>query len=233
MKKTILIAVAVCLFGLTGCGKDKDTVTGADGKKLSIEYPKEVSVAVGETSPVKVTVTRTKFDEDVTIEFAQLPDGVTVKEKETVIKKGSKESTFNLTATGSAKPGKGHAIKVSASGGGMKSGPHEVKVNITEKSAKADDKQKELQDWTKEQMTAINASIEKLQDKAKDAKDDAKVKLDKEIAELKVKRDELNTKLEGAAKTSAEAWDDFAKGVRKAASELRDATSKAVDRFKS
>ncbi|HWY85733.1 MAG TPA: hypothetical protein VNX28_03360 [Gemmataceae bacterium] len=53
------------------------------------------------------------------------------------------------------------------------------------------------------------------------------------IANIQKSQVGLHKQLEQASTTSAEAWDEFSRGVGKAAQDLQDATRRAWDKIKS
>jgi hypothetical protein len=57
--------------------------------------------------------------------------------------------------------------------------------------------------------------------------------MDAMIANIQKSQVGLHKQLEQASTTSAEAWDEFSRGVGKAAQDLQDATRRAWDKIKS
>src|SRR5947207_312734 len=107
--KKVLAPLVLAALVYTGCQPSTTTTTTKkDGKELTVTVPKEVKLDQGGSAPVKVTIARKNFDEDVTVKFDKLPDGVTV-EGDGKLAKGVKEREFTLNATSGAKVGKATA----------------------------------------------------------------------------------------------------------------------------
>lgn len=134
MKWISLLATAALVVVTTGCGKDKTTrVTGEGDKVLELTVPGTTSIKQGTEEKITVKIKREKFDDAVTVEVTNLPDGVKVKEGPMKIEKGATEATYFLVADAKAAVQKGHQAKVTVSGGGMKAGPKDFTVNVEEK----------------------------------------------------------------------------------------------------
>lgn len=199
---------------------------------LVLNVPKKVTIHPNDIAPVKISLTRKNFDGPVTIEFAQVPSGVTVTESDRVIPQGATEATFNLKAAANA-TGQGHAIKVSATGDNMKAGPVEFILDVTEKKAlNLEEKRKELEQSTRASLEEVNKHIANLEARAKDAKGPAKEEADAALVKLRQSRDDLEKRLQQAGATSEAAWDNFSNGVRSAALDLQTASKQAWDKVK-
>jgi hypothetical protein len=131
--KGISFLFAAALLCNVGCSGEKTKVEGEGGKKLTLTAPGNTSVNQGETEKITVKVAREKFDDAIDLDFDQIPEGVTLEEKDPKIEKGSSEAVFHLKADAKAPPKDGHKVKVAASGGGMKAGPLEFTLNVKEK----------------------------------------------------------------------------------------------------
>lgn len=128
----LLAAAGLCLGGL-GCNNHTE-VTGEGGKALKLTVPALVTtVQQGDKAQITIKVKKTKFDEDVKLDFSQLPEGVKLAEANPKIDKGSSEATFTLLADAKAKLEEGHKARVAASAAGMKAGPEEFTINVKEK----------------------------------------------------------------------------------------------------
>jgi hypothetical protein len=131
MRPLALVLGAGLLVCMLGCGKTNE-VTGEGGKKLKLTVPAvATTVKQGEEAKVTIKVTKEKFDDDVTLKFKDLPDGVKVVESDTKVPKGGKEATFTLKADSKAKIEDGQKVAVTAEGGGMKA-QEEFTVNVKE-----------------------------------------------------------------------------------------------------
>jgi len=114
-----LLSVALLSSGV-GCNKDKKTVEGKEGKKLTLTAPADTSVKQGDTAKIKVSITREKFNDPVKLEFKDLPAGVSIMENDITISKDASSAEFNLKATSDAKLIDAHKVTVTASGADMK-----------------------------------------------------------------------------------------------------------------
>jgi hypothetical protein len=101
MKWMSLVIAAGLFLGTIGCG-EKTTVTTKDGGKFSITAPTSKSLKPGESTEVTVNATRTNMDEDITVTFSNLPEGVTVDKKTQKIEKGKDKADFVLMAAADA-----------------------------------------------------------------------------------------------------------------------------------
>jgi len=129
MKRMSLALAAGLLIGLTGCG---DTGKGGAGdKKLKVTGPgTAVSVKPGATEQFTVSVARTNFDDDVTLDFKGLPDGVTVEDPHK-IDKGVKEKKFTLKADKDAKENDGgKEATITAKSGSITTDPAKFTVKV-------------------------------------------------------------------------------------------------------
>lgn len=230
MKKWTMV-LGCALLVVTGCKRESGTVTGPDGKKLTLTYPKQVDVAPGGTTKVVLTVARTNFDEPVTVEISGLPTGVSVADKDMTIAKGVTEGNFFLTATEAAKPGNGLAFKVTAKSAGMVNGPFDVKLTVEEKKVSAAQQRDDLRAAIKPQLDSANKAIIALEANAKTATGEAKAATEKQLVKIREMRDSLQKDMDRSQAVAADAWDDFSRGCHKAASDLSDATKKALDKL--
>ena len=89
----------------------KLTIAAKDSFTLSVPHL-STTVKQGETQAMVIGISRHKtFDQDVALNFGDMPTGVTFMPKAPVIKQGEKEAQVTLTATGDASLGN-FAIKV-------------------------------------------------------------------------------------------------------------------------
>jgi hypothetical protein len=230
--RIFFLTAVVAVLALVGCNKQSTTVKGKGGEILTLTAPKTVVVNAGETVLVKLAITREQFDDPVNIEFVQLPDGVTIVGTNMSIAKGEKEATFTLKAADDAK-GMGHAVKVSASAHGMKAGPEEFTLNIAEKKGSdLSQKRTELEKNIHVKVDDANKAITALEERAKKSQGTAKTETDAMVVNIQKARDGLEKQLVQARTTSAEAWDEFSRGIVKATQDLQDATTAAWNKVK-
>jgi peptidoglycan hydrolase CwlO-like protein len=81
-------------------------------------------------------------------------------------------------------------------------------------------------------LDKLDDQLRTWKDKAKNAKDDAKVAMQKQIDKLQDQRDKLGDKMKDFKADTKEAWEETKKGLSKAYDELKDAFEKAKDSFK-
>ncbi len=84
----------------------------------------------------------------------------------------------------------------------------------------------------KSKLDEWNSEIDKLQAKAKGAHDIARVSYDKQIEELKAKRDDLKLKMSNLHTRGEVAWEDLRDGIGTAWKNLGDSIEEAKSRFK-
>jgi hypothetical protein len=131
MRQLALVLGAGLLVGVLGCGKTNE-VTGEGGKKLKLTVPAmATTVKQGEEAKLTIKVTKEKFDDNVTLKFKDLPQGVKIVEPDTKIPKGGKEATITLKADSKAKVEEGQKVAVVAEAAGMKA-QEEFTVNVKE-----------------------------------------------------------------------------------------------------
>jgi hypothetical protein len=109
VSSTLILAAAA--FGICGCSSDES----ATGKKLSLVQLTSQTLRRGETNKIAIVVTRSGFDDEVVIEFVDLPAGVKVIE-EGRIPKGDNLRNFTLHADNDAALVANHHAKVKAKG---------------------------------------------------------------------------------------------------------------------
>ena len=104
--------------GVTG-PRQNQPAYGAAAKTLNLSVPRSsTTVHQGETKEVSIGIERgTNFEGDVTFEFAQGPEGVTIESAKPIIKHGETTAKVTLKATADASLGDftvkvtGHPIK--------------------------------------------------------------------------------------------------------------------------
>jgi len=126
VKKLLLALTLAGLIGATmiGCGPTSTTPPvkkddkEAPAAKLTVALDKKsVEIPAGSKADVKVTVTRDKFEDAVTVEFSELPKNVTVEGgAKQEFAKGTNDKTITLKAADDAEPVEAHKVKVTATG---------------------------------------------------------------------------------------------------------------------
>lgn len=94
---------------------------------------------------------------------------------------------------------------------------------MEEKNAYQKKLQAKLDEW--------QADIDKMMAKAKQASADSQIKYEKQIEELRARRDEMAEQLEKLQKSQSAAWLDMKAGAEKAWDDMNTAMRKAWDRF--
>jgi hypothetical protein len=111
------VAFAVIVWG--GC--KHAAVEGPSGKKLTLTKPADQTLKRGQTNQVKVMINRDNFRDPVTIDFENLPKGVSVQDKDKKIAAEDNSANFTLVADANADLVTNHEVRVTATGpDGMK-----------------------------------------------------------------------------------------------------------------
>jgi len=236
MKKVLAPLVLVAL-AVTGCNQTTTKSTTKDGKTLKVTATKSVTIEQGGTAKVKVSIERKGFEDEVTVKFDKLPEGVTVEETDGKLAKGVKDREFTLKATSAAKAGKATA-KISASGGGVDGDQDDLAIEVKEGKAKTDaaadlkKKRDELNTTVQAKMKDIDVSLKELHAEAKAADAKAKVDIEKQITALEEQRKKLDVQVGEIQTTTADAWEAFSARLTTAADELQKGASEAAKKFK-
>ena len=82
------------------------------------------------------------------------------------------------------------------------------------------------------QLKEWSAKVDELETKARGAKTDAKTEYEKQIKQMKDKRDAAIQKLQELKGSSTDAWDALKAGSEAAWAELKNAVTAAKERFK-
>lgn len=114
-----------------------------------------------------------------------------------------------------------------------------VEETTTTKTAAPSDEQQTKDQQAKDdfkakmqaKLDAIAAQTKSLKDQASTASSDAKIELDKRIADLDQKRNEINTQLDQASDKTGRAWTRFKAGVQKSVGELQEGYKEAKNEF--
>ncbi len=123
-------AMAGLMMVATGCPK-KTTAENTAGQKLTVSEPSNVDIKRGGTAEVKVSITRTNYNEVVKVSIDNLPTGVSVESKDLTIAKDQSSGTFTLKAKDDAELVTKEAT-VSVTGGDLKATSN-FKVTVKEK----------------------------------------------------------------------------------------------------
>jgi hypothetical protein len=115
MKRLALLSITAAAF-LVVVGCEKTTVQGKEGKALTLTAPSNQSIEQGKDNQVKISITRTKFSDPVTIKFENLPSGVKCTDADPRIASDSTSANFTLHADANAPPVDSHAVTAIAEG---------------------------------------------------------------------------------------------------------------------
>jgi hypothetical protein len=237
MKTTIAGLLAVAVVALVGCnGNDKaggPGATNSTGKQplygqadntFNLSAP-STSLKQGETKAVSIGIKRgTNFQDDVTLEFTEVPQGVTLDPVSPVIKHGDKEAEVKVKAAADASLGdfKVKVIGHPTRGG---DGSTELKIAVTEdkdvaaKAAKA--KRDEYVLEMQKELDALDAKYDELKASAAKAEGPAKKDLEKKLEEAKLKRDAAAKKLNELKEAAPDRWEKIKDGVGNAFDDLK------------
>jgi len=82
-------------------GTDANPIAGDPENSFRLDAPNlATTIKQGETKVVTIGIARSKnFDQDVTLKFEGIPEGVTITPEEPMIKHGEKEVKLNVAAT--------------------------------------------------------------------------------------------------------------------------------------
>ena len=121
MKRIFTVLLLGAIVAASGCNKSKDTAGGPGASKPAAEQPKvgqtedsfsldtpmmSTKMAQGEDKALTIGIKRGKnFDQDVTLNFNDLPKGVTIYPPNPVIKHGDAETTVTLKTMADASLG--------------------------------------------------------------------------------------------------------------------------------
>jgi hypothetical protein len=131
--KWLSFMLAAALVSTVGCSGDSGKpAQGEGGKKLTVDAEESITLKQGETAKTTVSVKREKFEDEVKLTF-DLPEGVTVEDKDPRIEKNGKEVTVTLKADAKAKVQDGYKATVTGEAAGLKDkAVDQFKVSVKE-----------------------------------------------------------------------------------------------------
>jgi uncharacterized lipoprotein NlpE involved in copper resistance len=238
MKRTFASLLVAAVVALVGCNNGNDSpggpgATNTTGKQplygqadntFNLSAP-STTLKQGETKDISIGIKRgTNFQDDVALEFADVPQGVTLDPASPVIKHGDKATEVTLKAAADASLGE---FKVKVTGHPTKGGDGstEWKIAVTEdkevtaKAAKAkrDEYAREMQ----KQLDGLDAKYDELKASAAKAEGQAKKDLEMKLDEAKVKRDVAAKKLDELKEADPDRWEKIKDGVGNAFDDLK------------
>jgi hypothetical protein len=233
MKRTfagLLVAAVVTLIGCTGNDNaggpgatnptGKQPLYGQADNTFNLTAP-STSLKQGETKDISIGIKRgTNFQDDVTLKFADLPQGMTVDPAGPVIKHGDTETRVTLQAAADASLGDftvrvtGHPTK-----GG--DGSTDLKITVAKDTEAAKAKRDEYAREMQKQLDDLDAKYEELKAGAGKAEGQAKKDLEKKLEEAKVKRDAAAKKLGELKEAAPDRWEKIKDGVGTAFDDLK------------
>lgn len=234
MKRTFGGLLVVALITLVSCGgrdnaggpgatnpTGKQAAYGQKDNTFNLTAP-STSLAQGETKTIAIAISRgTNFQEDVTLKFADIPQGVSVDPANPVIMHGVTETKVTLKAAADASLG---TFTVRMTGHPTKGtdGSTDLKITVAKdavEAAKA--KRDEYHSEMSKRLEELNAKYEALKDRAATAEGQAKKDLEKKAEEAKVKRDAAAKKLDELKEADPGRWEKVKEGVGNAFDDLK------------
>jgi TolA-binding protein len=88
-----------------------------------------------------------------------------------------------------------------------------------------------FQEKTEAQLKALDARIQLLEAKAEQLEAEAKIEFEKQIKDLRDRREQVQKRLDQLKKAGTTAWQDLKKGVDTALNDLEKAIVNAANRF--
>lgn len=107
-------ACALALIVVAGC--KQTSVEGPGGKKLTLMKPADQTLTKGTPNQVMITINRDNFRDEVSVSFDNLPQGVTVQDKDKKIANGDSTASFTLLADANAALVQNHEVRVTVTG---------------------------------------------------------------------------------------------------------------------
>lgn len=204
-------------------------ITGQTEDTFSLIIP-SAQLNQGAAKIVSIGINRGKnFREDVSLKFDGLPTGLTLDPAALLIKHGDKEAQGTLKAAADAALGD-FTVKVIGHPTKGADAINEMKISIakqdaanvaTDAAAAAKAKWDEYTLAMQKQWDQFNAKYEALKDSAATATGQAKIDLDRKVAETKIKLDAAGAKLEELKSAGADRWDKVKEGVSSAFEDLK------------
>ena len=235
MKRTLAGLLVVALVTFVGCSTGKDSAGGPGATNTTGKPPlygqadntfnltaPSTSLKQGETKTVLIGIKRGKnFQEDVTLKFADAPQGVTLDPASLIIKHGETETKVTLKAAADASLGD-FTVKVIGHPTTGADATHELKITVTkdpEVAAKA--KRDEYAGEMHKQLEGLDAKYEELKARAAKAEGQAKKDLEKKVGEAKGKRDAAAKKLDELKVAAPDRWEKVKEEVGNAFDDLK------------
>jgi hypothetical protein len=139
MRKLIALSIVSALIGVAGCEMKSGTAPSTDPnnpnatRKLTATASSDHTITQGETDKVTVTVNRSNFKDDVTVEVSDLPEGVTLESRDMNIPADQNTITLTLKAAADATTTTDHLFQIVAKSKDIKSEPLNVKLTVKAK----------------------------------------------------------------------------------------------------
>jgi len=224
----------MALVALVGCG-GKDSAGGPGATNPSGKQPlygqadntfnltaPSTSLKQGETKTVSIGIRRgTNFQEDVTLKFADVPQGVTLDPASPVIKNGETETKVTLKGAADASLGD-FTVKVIGHPTKGSDGSTEFKITVAKDAeVTAKSKRDEYVREMHKQLDELDAKFEELMASAAKAEGQAKKDLEKKVEEAKAKRDAAVKKLQELKEAAPDRWEKIKDSVGNAFDDLK------------
>jgi hypothetical protein len=140
MNRMTGLAVLSLLIALAGCkgngrstgGNEKTTVKGEGDRQLTLSPPGGVTVHRGDVAEVKIEVERKDVAGSLSVDFDDLPEGVSVVNKDKKIEGDSE--TYSLKADTDAALVENHQAKVTVKGPDRMAATQTLRVTVKQRA---------------------------------------------------------------------------------------------------
>lgn len=207
----------------------KAPLTGQTEDTFSLTIP-AVQLAQNESKTVIVGINRGKnFSEDVSLNLAGMPTGVTMDPATALIKRGDTDASLTLRAAGDAALGD-FTVKVIGRPTRGADAVTEmsvtiVKQDIEDMAAKSADSDKTTwEEYTiaaQDQLEQFKEKLAELKDRAANAEGQIKTDFERKVADAKIKLDEATAKFEELKSASADRWEKAKTGLANAFEDMK------------
>ena len=207
MKRHMILATFLFSLLLIGCNGADNNVEDEKGRQYSIHAKSPLSVTQAEFTKFSVSVSRTKWDDDITVKITKLPKGVSVDTTEWRSKEGDNEHIFKLSAAAKA-PLKTDAQLVIEATSGKEKATKTVKVKITESLENKLAKKEEFLQEKQTQLKTMNTRLGAVQKQiAKIEEISAKKELAKQLADAYEELEDADQAFQKLKTVPPEQWE--------------------------
>jgi hypothetical protein len=122
------LGLALACAALTGC--EHTTVEGPNKTKLTLNKPSDITVHRGQSQTITIKISRTNFQDPVTVSFDNLPQGVHVEDRDKKIGGQESTGTFTLRADDNAGLVENQEAKVTVTGPSEMKATEPFKISV-------------------------------------------------------------------------------------------------------